>query len=142
MRETLIRDLEEDLGRATAYLKVLAMDVETRFANGPVQCASLSHHVEQHTLSGSGLLSVRPEDLLPSILPGVVRDFFWGDGFSDVRKHGLHERAVQTPCGDFTSLVVADWEHDGADAFEPYRPAFQVGVRACQCKDAWIFFYR
>jgi len=113
MRETLIRDLEEDLGRATAYLKVLAMDVETRFANGPVQCASLPHNVEQHTLSGSGLLSVRPEDLLPSILPGVVRDFFWGDGFSDVRKHGLHERAVQTPCGDFTSLVVADWEHDG-----------------------------
>mmetsp|Transcript_21918 Transcript_21918/g.58044 ORF Transcript_21918/g.58044 Transcript_21918/m.58044 type:complete len:335 (+) Transcript_21918:98-1102(+) len=113
MRESLIRDLEEDLGRATDYLKVLAMDVETRFANGPVQCATLPQHVEQHTLSGTGLLSVRPEELLPSILPGIVRDFFWGDGISDVRKHGLHERAVQTPCGDFTSLVVADWEHDG-----------------------------
>ena len=71
MRETLIRDLEEDLGRATAYLKVLAMDVETRFANGPVQCASLSHHVEQHTLSGSGLLSVRPEDT------GEMLLWFW-----------------------------------------------------------------
>ena len=56
---------------------------------------------------------------MPSTLQGIVQFIFGCDGILDVRKHGLHERGVQTPCGDFTLLVVADWEHDGADALEP-----------------------